>query len=90
MEKEIIESEMLKIKKEFIKSINNYKDHLRFSSMDAPIEVLCLCNRTVNALRKAGITRVSMLADSDLGKVKGLGCSAIGEISVRLKQFLPM
>lgn len=90
MDNDLYQKELLNIKKYFVESLNNYREHLENSSMDAPIEVLCLDKPINTILKKNGLFRVSDVAAADLTKIKGLGDIRILDIRIRLKEFLPM
>lgn len=85
---EIMNNEIFKIKQEFFKNLLNYKEHIRKSETDAPIEVLCLPKNILGILIRSGYTRVSDIIGTDLTKIKGLGRVKIGQINTRLSQFL--
>lgn len=86
----IIEREMNKIKKDFLENIKNYKAHLNKSMLNAPIEILCLDNATLNILRRNNIFRIFDLSAADLTKIKGLGNARIMKIESRLNEFISM
>lgn len=84
----LFEKEMSKIKKDFLKNIQNYKDYLNKCTLDAPIEVLCLDKATLGILKNNGIHRLFHLSTADLTKIKGLGNTRILKIESRLQQFI--
>lgn len=86
----IMQDELLKIKKDFVKQIVEYKKHIDKSLYDVPIEVLCLPENIRKILLKNNILRVFDLRNTDLRKIKGLGNKRIGIIEFRLSQFGPM
>lgn len=87
---ELFVNEMIRIKKDFLSSLNNYKKFLETLSLDAPIEVLCLPENIRKILIRNKIFRVSDIVGRDLGKIKGLGDKKIGIIEYRMSQFTLM
>lgn len=87
---EIMNREMVKIKKDLVKTLLNYKNYITKCEYDAPIEVLCLPKATLNILNREGYFRVSDIVALDLTKIKGLGKARIAYINSRLQQFIPV
>lgn len=84
------EKEMQRIKKDFVKSIIDYKQNIDQMLFDVPIQVLCLPENINKILARNKILRVSELRCADLSKIKGLGIKKIGIIQFRLGQFVLM
>lgn len=83
----IMQRELKKIQKKFLKQINSYKDFIRQCELDAPIEVLCLPNDILSILHREGITRVFHLSGRDFTKIKGLGHVRLGILQTSLDKF---
>ncbi len=86
----INEDDANKIKKELVKSIQNYRRTLLFLYADAPIALLGLSKPIVTILSNNGLLRIYDLLDRDLIEIKGLGVSRIRELSTALEQFVSM
>jgi len=79
--------EMAKIKDFLLKTVDNYQNYIKKSSLDLPLECLCLSKQTLNLLRKHGFRRVFELSATDLTKIKGLGDDRLREIADRMAVF---
>ena len=84
----IMERELKKIQKNFLKQIDNYKNFIRQSEQDAPIEVLCLPKDILGILRREGINRVYELTSRDFTKIKGFGSVRLGLLQAALDKFV--
>lgn len=88
IENELSESDIKKINKELLESLQNYRKTISFLAGDAPIEVLCLSKPIEKALISDGCLRVYDLFDRDLTKIKGIGKTRIRELTTSLNQFI--
>lgn len=77
----------MKIQKELVESLQNYRKTLSCMLADAPLEVLCLSTRLQNSLIANGCLRVYDLFDRDFTKIKGVGESGIRELTTSLDKF---
>lgn len=84
----IMENEIRRIQKEFVKQVADYRKNIARLEQDAPIEVLCLPKDILTILHRNGISRVFDLTSDDFTKIKGLGDVRINTINVRLNLFL--
>jgi len=82
------DSDVLKINKKLLESLENYNKMLSHSLSDMPIGCLCLDSKIESILFKNGFRRVFDLVDTDLTKIKGLGRVRIGNITASLNKFL--
>lgn len=80
--------ELQKLKKELMKSFDQYKKTMKYLSADLPIECLCLPSQVENILIEQGYLRIYDLFDVDFAKIKGLGVVRIRDLTTRLNQFL--
>lgn len=87
---DIMNREMQKISKDFLKCVENYKNCIEKFSLDVPIQVLCLPENIQNILIRNNLFRVIDLTTRDLTKIKGLGSKKLGIIFFRLNEFFPM
>lgn len=87
---ELPESEINKINKQLIESLENYRKTIDLMLTDAPIEVLNLPNSLNKILINEGCLRVYDLFNRDLTKIKGIGKTRIRDLSTRLQEFIPM
>lgn len=83
----VMDRELKKIQKNFLKQINSYKNFIRQCELDAPLEVLCLPDAILTILRREGINRVFDLTGRDFAKIKGLGAVRIGILQTALAKF---
>jgi len=84
----IYNEEVKKIAKNFVDSINNYKNHMDKSFLDVTIDVLCLPDNINTILKENKIYTVYDLKNSELTKIDGIGNKKLGIINFRLGQFL--
>ncbi len=81
---------MHKIREELLKSLNEYRNSLKYMCGDAPIAVLCLPKKIEKILLSADLLRVYDLFDRDFTEIEGLNDAAISELTARLDEFLSM
>jgi len=86
----VMNKEINRIKKGFLKQLNDYKKYIRTCELDAPIEVLCLPTAILTILRNNGFSRVIEIVGLDFTKIKGLGDTRILYIQSRISQFIGM
>jgi hypothetical protein len=90
VEMKLTKTQIKKINKELIQSLQIYRKNIAYMEGDAPIGVLCLPKSLEAVLLKNGISRVYDLFGRDLTKIKGIGKRRIGDLTASLDQFLPM
>jgi len=83
-------SEVKKVNKQLLESLEVYRKTMSFMYGDAPIGVLCLPPIIENALIDYGCLRVYDLFNCDFTKVKGIGASRIRQLTARLDEFFPV
>ena len=87
-EKSLNQSDIEKINKKLIESLENYKKTLSYMAGDAPIQVLCLPKVIETVLINNGILRIYDLFNCDFTKIKGLGEARIKRLTSSLGEFI--
>jgi len=90
VEVKLKKSEVRKINKKLLESLQNYRKFVACMSGDLPIGCLCLPKTTEKILIKNGFQRIYDLFDVDLTKIKGIGEVRIRDLTAGLDQFLSM
>lgn len=90
VEAKLSKSEIKKINKKLLESLQNYRKFMTYMSGDVPIGVLCLSKPIEKALLDNGILRVYDLFDRDLAKIKGIGKVRRRDLAASLDKFLAM
>lgn len=83
-------SDIRKINKKIIESLQNYRKIILRMSADVPIGVLCLPKTTEKILVKNGLLRVYDLLDVDLTEIKGIGMIRGRDLATSLEKFFSM
>jgi hypothetical protein len=83
-------SDIKKINKKLLESLQNYRKMVHYMTGDMPIGVLCLQKQTEKVLIDNGILRVYELFDRDFTKIKGIGKVRIRDLTTCLDKFLAM
>jgi hypothetical protein len=83
-------SDIVKINKKFLESLENYRKLLNILGGDMPIECLCLPKKSEKILISYGFLRIYDLINTDLSEVKGFSDVAMRDLTSRLDQFFSM
>jgi hypothetical protein len=70
-----------------VECLENYRLSMSMMGGDAPIETLCLDNKTLKCLRAAGFSRLYDLLGRDFTEVKGITETGIRDLTSRLQEF---
>lgn len=89
-EVKIKETDIKKINKKLLESLQNYRKVMSYMIGDMPIGVLCLPKPIEKALLNNGLLRVYDLFDRDLTKIKGIGKVRVRDLTASLDQFISM
>jgi len=84
---EIMFAEMQKIKNNFLKQVESYRNYIDDASLDVPIECLCFTKKINRILKKGGITRVKDITASNLSEIETLDDRTIGDIIIKADSF---
>lgn len=90
IEGKLKKSDVKKINKKLVQSLQNYRKLMSYMVGDLPIGVLCLPKATETVLLNSGFLRVYDLFDRDLVKIKGIGKIRARHLTTRLDEFLSM
>ncbi len=90
VEAKLKKTDIRKINKKLLESLQNYKDIVKYMGADLPVGCLCLPQKYEKKLLENGILRVYDLFNRDLTKIKGIGKVGIGYLTASLQQFIPM
>lgn len=90
VEAKLSKSQIKKINKKLLESLQNYRNFVSYMAGDVPIGVLCLPKATEKALLNNGFLRVYDLFNADLAEIKGIGKVRIRDLTSSLDQFLAM
>ena len=83
-------SDIRKINKKLIESLQNYRKMVHYMSADMPIGVLCLPKAVEKVLVKQGFLRVYDLLNCDLAEIKGIGVIRRRDLTASLDKFFSM
>lgn len=89
MELKIKDDKVVKeiVDKKLLESFENYNKFMQLLSCDMPIEVLGLPKDIQTILLREGYSRVYMLLNRDLSKIKGLGPTRCYRLTACLDKF---
>jgi hypothetical protein len=90
IEGKLKKSDIRKINKKLLESLQNYRKMVAFMGADVPIGVLCLPRTTEKILANQGFLRVYDLLDVDFAEIKGIGDSRSRDITSSLNKFFSM
>lgn len=90
IEGKLKKSDIRKINKKLLESLQNYRKMVAFMGADVPIGVLCLPKTTEKVLVKQGFLRVYDLLDVDFTEIKGIGDSRRRDLASSLNKFFSM
>lgn len=90
VEAKLSKTNIRKINKKLLESLQNYKDIVKYMGGDMPIGCLCLPAKYEKKLLENGILRVYDLFNRDLAKIKGVGKVGVGYLTASLNQFIFM
>ena len=90
VEVKLKKSQIKKINKKLLDSLQNYRKTMSLMVGDVPIGVLCLPKATEKVLLNSGFLRVYDLFDCDLTKIKGIGKVRVRDLAASVDQFLSM
>lgn len=80
-------SEVKRINKKLIESLQNYRKIMNYMGADMPIECLCLPKATQKTLLDNGILRIYDLLNRDLTEIKGIGKVRRRDLAASLDKF---
>lgn len=90
IEGKLRKSDIRKINKKLIESLQNYRKMVHYMSADMPIGVLCLPSTTEKILIKQGFLRVYDLLNVDFTEIKGIGSVRRRDLTASLDKFFSM
>ncbi len=90
IEGKLKKSDIRKINKKLLESLQNYRKMVAFMGADVPIGVLCLPKTTEKVLVKQGFLRVYDLLDVDFTEIKWIGDSRRRDLASSLNKFFSM
>lgn len=90
IEGKLKKSDIKKINKKLVESLQNYRKLMSYMVGDMPIGVLCLPKTVETILLNNGLLRVYDLFDRDLTKIKGIGKVRGRNLAACLDEFLSM
>lgn len=88
VELKLKKSDIQRINKKLLESLQNYRKMVSYMSADVPVGVLCLPKDIEKILINQGFLRVYDLIGTDLTKIKGIGKIRIRNLTTRLDEFL--